>query len=81
MNGFNPDETYEKLIKIIKDMNKTIEKLFYIKNSLLLFHRIKYAKEIQTINYIFDKIEKMPIKEYYRQKMADNIIEKKWQII
>ena len=76
LNGFNPDETYEKLIKIIKDMNKTIEKLFYIKNSLLLFHRIKYAKEIQTINYIIDKIEKMPIKEYYRQEMADNIIEK-----
>ena len=45
----------------------------YIKNSLQIFHREKYRKEIKTISRIFKEMEDKRIKNYKTQKMQTTI--------
>ena len=54
MEGYNPEEVYEKLKNDIKSINDNIKELTNIKNSLLIFHRNIYLKEINEITNIID---------------------------
>ena len=77
LNEYDPIKKYTQLNNIIENINVNIKELTFIKNSLLIFHRIRYTQEIKKISKIINDIENKPINEYINQKMKDSINELK----
>ena len=75
INGYDPKDKYEKLSNKIKDMNEQIKELNNIKNSLSIFHYIKFKEEINNIANKIAEIEAKPINEYDTQNMQESIKE------
>jgi hypothetical protein len=72
-NYFNPEQFYEDLTKLIEEINNDINELTDIKNSLQIFYREKYRKEIKTISRIIIELKEKRIKDYKTQKMQATI--------
>lgn len=60
---------YDELKLINANINETIERLMYIKNSLVIYNKNKYLYEIKKIITIIDKLETKPIREFKTEKM------------
>ena len=73
MEGYNPEEVYVKLKNDIKSINDNIKVLSEIKNSLLIFHRNIYLKEINEITNIIRDITKKNLKSNKDEKTKENI--------
>ena len=73
LENYDPIKKYGDLKKIILDINEKIIDLNFIKNSLLIFHRKQYGKEIKDLTNIIENIETKPIKEFKTQKMKESI--------
>ena len=70
---YEPIKKYGDLKKIILDIYERIRDLIFIKNSLIIFHRNIYRREIQMITNIIENIETKPINEFETQKMKEDI--------
>ena len=70
---YEPEKVYnEKKVELDK-INEDIKELTSIKNSLLIFHKYKYLKEIKTITEIIEEIQEKTIKNYNNQRMKISI--------
>ena len=56
LDKYEPEKVYQKLKKDIDEINGGVEKLTKIKNSLLIFHRIVYFKDINEITKFINNI-------------------------
>ena len=68
MKNYNPKEIYKKLKIQIEEINKDIQKLTEIKNSLSKFHRNQYLEEINTITKIINDINKSALIKYNNEE-------------
>ena len=73
LENYDPIKKYGDLKKIILDENEKIKDLNFIKNSLIIFHRKLYGKQIKELTNIIENIESKPIKEFKTQKMKEDI--------
>jgi hypothetical protein len=73
IDNYDPIKKYHELKKIICDINKTIDTLMYIKNSLIIYHKNQYLDEIKKIIIIVNEIETKPIREFKNQEMKESI--------
>jgi len=70
---YEPEKVYnEKKLELDK-INEDIKELASIKNSLLIFHKYKYLKEIKAITEIIEEIQEKTIKNYNHQRMKISI--------
>ena len=72
---YDPMERYGNFIKIITNINKKIQELKNIKNSLVIFHKNKYNEQIKNLTNIINNIETKTIKEFYFDKIQQEIIQ------
>ena len=73
INDYNPKKKYDELIQTIRDIDGIISQLNSIKNTLIIFHRNKYHKEITKIEDITNNSEDKAIELFRNQKMTDDI--------
>ena len=69
LRNFDQIKKYDELKLINANINETIERLMYIKNSLVIYNKNKYLYEIKKIITIIDKLETKPIREFKTEKM------------
>ena len=72
-NDYNVEQLYDKLIKQINIMNEEIEKLNFIKKSLIKFHKNQYQNEINDINNTIRDIETLPLDKYRKGEIKNSI--------
>ena len=72
---FDPQAKYGDYIRLITDINKKIQELKYIKNSLIVFHKRTFNEQIKNLTNIINNIETKTIKEFYVDKMQQDITE------
>ena len=70
---YDPLENYGKYIKLITDINKKIQDLKYIKNSLIIFHKNTFSEQIKKLTNIINDIETKTIKEFNVDKIQQDI--------
>ena len=75
MATYDPLNIYNHLRDVLKNINEKIEDLYFIKNSLVIFHKKQFEKEIKELNSILKDIETKPIKEFNSQENRDKIAE------
>ena len=73
LENYNPEEVYNNIHKEIKEINKYIEELASIKNSLSIFHNCKYLNEIREIIKVIEDLLKQPIKKYKKENIENKI--------
>ena len=56
LEKYNPITKYAEYISNIVNINKTVEKLIDIKDSLMIFHKNLYIKDTQKITEVIDEI-------------------------
>jgi len=75
---YDSQEVYIKNKNLIRDINSKIIELTYIKNSLLIYHKNIYLKEINDITKIIKKLTKETIKNIKNcnkmKKSIENLI-------
>ena len=49
LGGFNPEEKYKELEKKNNEINEEIEKLKYIKDNIIIYHKEFYQKIIEKL--------------------------------
>ena len=69
----NPIVKYAQYKNIIVNINKKIDKLIFIKDSLMIFFKNKFINDIQKIKNIIKEIEETPIIEFRTEDMQKNI--------
>ena len=62
--NYDPNTNYTKYKKNIEKINEKVEKLKFIKNSLMIFHRNLYNEDIKKITDILEEIENSPIQKF-----------------
>ena len=78
---YEPIEKYRQFKRNIDIINENINKLNFIKDSLVIFHKNKYIKVIQDIENITNSIENKSIFEFRTEKMhkkIDNLLKYKF---
>ena len=70
---YSPVEKYSEYKKIIIEINKKVVKLIFIKDSLLIFHKNKFIKDIQSITSIINDIENSPIINFKNEEKKKEI--------
>ena len=73
LKEYDPMKRYGELKKNINDINEKFDKLNFIKDSLVIFHKNKYIKVIQDISNIINDIETKPINEFKTEAMKNYI--------
>ena len=73
LSDYNPEKVYFYSKKEIDEINRNINELTFIKNSLLIFHRYKYLDEIKEITKIIKEINEKKIKNYNNKLMKESI--------
>jgi len=73
LKEYDPMKRYGELKKNINDINEKFDKLNFIKDSLVIFHKNKYIKVIQDISNIINDIETKPINEFKTEAMNNYI--------
>ena len=79
LNQYNPVIKYSALEKNINDINEKVNKLIFIKDSLLIFHKNKFLPDIKKITTIVNEIENSPLVNFRneeKQKEIKELIEK-----
>ena len=61
---YNPTQKYAEYKTIIENINEKVEKLKFIKDSLMIFHRNFYKDDIKEITNILNEIEYSPIQKF-----------------
>jgi len=64
IENYNPKVAYDKITKKFEEINYNIKELTFMKDTLSIFHRQKYLKEINVIKEIIDRLENDAIKNY-----------------
>jgi len=64
IENYDPTTKYTDYKINIKNINEKVEKLKFIKNSLMIFHRNLYNDDIRKITIILDEIENSPIQKF-----------------
>ena len=73
LEDYDPEKVYYERNENIKEINDDIKALLSIKNSLLIFHRNNYLKEIKNITNIIEDIQKETITNYKKDKTKNTI--------
>ena len=68
IEGFNPDETLQNLIKFNKGINLEIQKLRFIKDNIIIYHRETYQEIIQKLIRIIENNQNQCISEFQGAK-------------
>ena len=75
LNQYSPVTKYPEYKKIIEDINEKVDYLIFIKDSLLIFHKNKFIKDIQKITSIINEIENSPIINFRNEEKKNEINE------
>lgn len=70
---FDPRPAYDRLKLILYSINRDIEVLTHIKDSLSIFHKNKYEREIKELTSYITILEQIRIKEYNDDRIIDSI--------
>lgn len=70
---FDPRLAYDRLKIILYSINRDIEVLTHIKDSLSIFHKNKYEREIKELTSNITILEQIRIKEYNDDRFIDPI--------
>ena len=70
---FDPRLAYDRLKIILYSINRDIEVLTHIKDSLSIFHKNKYEREIKELTSYITILEQIRIKEYNDDRIIDSI--------
>lgn len=70
---FDPRLAYDRLKIILDSINRDIEVLTHIKDSLSIFHKNKYEREIKELTSNITILEQIRIKEYNDDRFIDPI--------
>ena len=73
ITNYCPTIKYAEYKATIDKINEEIEKLIFIKDSLMIFHRHLYNQDIQTISNIIEEIENCPIINFRNEDKRDSI--------
>jgi len=73
LEDYDPEKVYYERNENIKEITNDIKQLLSIKNSLLIFHRNNYLKEIKNITNIIEDIQKETITNYKKDKTKNTI--------
>ena len=73
MNDFVPEQKYIMLKKILEEIKAIIKKISWIKNSLLIFHRIKFQIEIRDMINIIKDIPEKSLNNFKDPKTKEKI--------
>ena len=73
LEKYEPEKVYQKLKTDIEEINKNIDQLTKIKNSLLIFHRIVYFKDINEITKFINNINGKQLKIYNNEETRTEI--------
>ena len=73
LKEYDIEELYNKLQKQIEQINKDINELSSIKNSLLIFHRKRYQTENSDIAIIIKEMQDKNLKNYNNEKTQAKI--------
>ena len=73
LSDFGPEEEYSKLKEIIEKIKNDIDELSLIKNSLLIFHRNKYQREIRDISNLIKDMQEKNLKNYKAEATQESI--------
>ena len=75
MTNYNPITKYADYKRNIVDINEKVEKLKFIKDSLMIFHRNLYNSDIKKITNILNEIENSPIQKFKAEDTRKTIEE------
>ena len=64
LSQYSPIVKYAEYKKKIDDINEKVDKLIFIKDSLMIFHKNKFINDINKINDIIKEIEESSIIEF-----------------
>ena len=64
LSQYSPTVKYAEYKKKIVDINEKVDKLIFIKDSLMIFHKNKFINDIQKIKDIIKEIEESSIIEF-----------------
>ena len=70
---YDPTTKYMEYKSSIDKINESVEKLEFIKDSLIVFHRNKYNSEIKKTMNVLEKIENSPIQEFNSEETKKDI--------
>ena len=70
---FDPRLAYDRLKIILDSINRDIDVLTHIKDSLSIFHKNKYEREIKELTSYITILEQIRIKEYNDDRIIDSI--------
>ena len=70
---YEPEKVFNERNENIKEINNKINQLRSIKDSLFIFHRNSYIKEITKITKIIENIQKESIKNYKKDNVQNEI--------
>ena len=73
LKEYDPEKKYGEYTKTIDQINQSVETLNFIKDSLVIFHKNKYIKDIQKITNIINDIETKPVNEFKNETMKNSI--------
>ena len=73
LKEYEPIKKYFEYKKNINEINEKFNRLNFIKDSLVIFHKNKYIKVIQEIENIINIIETKPITEFRTEEMRNKI--------
>ena len=71
--NYNPATKYAEYKASIEKINKKVENLKFIKDSLMIFHRNLHHKDIKTITNILNEIENSPIQKFKAEETRKTI--------
>ena len=75
MTNYNSTTKYADYKRNIDDINWKVEKLKFIKDSLMIFHRNLYISDIKKITNILNEIENSPIQKFKAEDTRKTIEE------
>ena len=73
LDKYDPQQKYYEYKKKISLINEKVNKLKFIKEHLMIFHRNLYHEDINKITKILDDIEKIKIKDFNAEKTTKEI--------
>ena len=73
LRQYDPIIKYSEYKMIIENINEKLEKLTFIKDSLLIYHKNLYYEDIKTITSIINEIENNPVINIKNEEMQHKI--------
>ena len=73
MANYSPTAKYADYKAKIEKINEKVEKLKFIKDSLMIFHRNLHNEDTKIITNILNEIENSPIQIFYQEDTRKKI--------